>query len=573
MALTKVSPDMLDAAKSTAALATIADLKSIDSDVYKSAEVYAKLIGGHFDRDDTDLSFRLVTATVSSTSVASSVFTKAGHQLASGQVVTPTTSANGLTAGAKYWVIVLNLDTFRVASSYANYRSGTGITLSGSANQTFKRLLDPKEGMFVISAGDRITGEDGAWVRRWNHADVEPQWFGAKIDGTDDREAIMSALEVAAEYDGYDPIGGGYCCKLPGGTIGFIGEIYNYRNASLMGIGRAKTVLKNLSPTENAVTFERAGAFGPMPGAPPWTTGGINTSFGKIGGFTLEQNESAGRGIYVGGQYSVADDLMVRNQGGTQYALTLLSCTLTGFRNIDIVHSNYGIRIDNCYYPTLDRVSVEATEGYAVYATNSFAIKFNELYVDPWDQNIRDGLVFFDTCGGVDIAHLTSEMAGTSGVNLQSWFQFHNCEGVKISGGRIFHSSTQTDKSLFGIQDCSQVDIGNIWYREDADNMKFLQFISPKSRNIHIHSIYSRVNGANCQGITSQTVTCDNILVENWMDVINIVQHIFAVNNLLFQNTLSAHITIASGSVITLTNCRGVNDGPAIGLALKQNSA
>lgn len=77
-------------------------------------------------------------------SIADSVITSTGHGFKTTDPVVFTGSISGITSGTRYYVIRIDNDTFKLASSIANSRNGTAITLGtvGDVDQMFDRYLD-----------------------------------------------------------------------------------------------------------------------------------------------------------------------------------------------------------------------------------------------------------------------------------------------------------------------------------------------------------------------------------------------------------------------------------------------
>jgi len=76
-----------------------------------------------------------LTPQINVTAIASTqTFTSTGHTLAVGDAVIPRTTANGLTAGVKYWVSAIATNTFDLAATYGGstittFTNGTGLDL------------------------------------------------------------------------------------------------------------------------------------------------------------------------------------------------------------------------------------------------------------------------------------------------------------------------------------------------------------------------------------------------------------------------------------------------------------
>jgi hypothetical protein len=76
-----------------------------------------------------------LTPQINVTQIATlNTFTSTGHTLAVGDAIVPRTTANGLTAGVKYWVSAIATNTFQLAATYggstlASFTNGSGLDL------------------------------------------------------------------------------------------------------------------------------------------------------------------------------------------------------------------------------------------------------------------------------------------------------------------------------------------------------------------------------------------------------------------------------------------------------------
>lgn len=226
-------------------VATIVDLKSVDTTTKKAAVVYND--GGKnglFLWNSSDLSGTLVISSVLSTLVTSGTdtVTKAGHGLRTGDAGIVTAAVNGLALSTVYYVIWVDNSNFKLASSFANAIAGTAIDLTGTTNFTFQHLLDPDQGKFVIKNGTGLDGSAGVWVRDGNV--VRAAHFGASTGAS--ATANAAALNAAARVsnivvvdEALDATG-----AVQGGPIRnalFIG------NGSLTGVYRKQVISDRVS--------------------------------------------------------------------------------------------------------------------------------------------------------------------------------------------------------------------------------------------------------------------------------------------------------------------------------------
>lgn len=189
-----VTEPKLDGSLALSLVKTVADiaaLKGVDTSRYAVAAVQDATKGGLFVWNGADLSATLAPASVTSTAIDSGTetITKVAHGLFTTDAVTPTTSVDGLTAGTIYYVIRVDADTFRLASSHANAIAGTAFNLTATTIFTVKRLADPLGGVYVIATGDNVDGSDGAWVRQYEGAETLTWW------GSD-----AAALQAATDF-------------------------------------------------------------------------------------------------------------------------------------------------------------------------------------------------------------------------------------------------------------------------------------------------------------------------------------------------------------------------------------
>lgn len=203
-AAAEAARDAAEAAAASANGATpVADraaMKALDTSTKKAAVIYSESgRKGVFNWNSADLSAEMVTANVTTTAVDSGTetATKAAHGLRTGEAAIVTAAVNGLSTGTIYYVIWVDNDTFKLASSFANALSGTAVNLTGTTNFTVKRLRDPREGRYVTKASAELAGSAGAWVRDGD--EVNAAQFGASASATDavNGEALFAAAQVS----------------------------------------------------------------------------------------------------------------------------------------------------------------------------------------------------------------------------------------------------------------------------------------------------------------------------------------------------------------------------------------
>lgn len=239
---------------------------------------------------DQSANFMRTAQTSTSVNATTDTITLVKHNLTTGHAVLISTAVNGLTTNTKYYVIFVNYDSFKLASSFDNAQLGIAVDLTGSANITWRRHHDPVQGFWVTPTA-ALDGSQGAWERDEPKANIRYVYFGA--DPTDTNysdEAVSGARDF---YDYYANVGGGGMDELmlnpEGGTykvkysvnysgFGSSGHTLNNRMGNIIGpvkfhtttsdsiavdaIGSARTVfeaLEVLSDNSTVATMPVAG--------------------------------------------------------------------------------------------------------------------------------------------------------------------------------------------------------------------------------------------------------------------------------------------------------------------------
>lgn len=176
---------------------SIAQLQAVDTTRYNVANLAVNGRDGMFTWV-ADASAALVSAAINSSAIndTTETITSVAHGLVTGQAVITTTAVNGLALNTLYYVIRVDADNFRLASSFANAKAGTAFNLTGTTAVTVKRHNDPLMGIYVTPTAD-LSGASGAWVRQ-HTSPYNVKWFGAAGNGsTDDTHTFQAAIFYA----------------------------------------------------------------------------------------------------------------------------------------------------------------------------------------------------------------------------------------------------------------------------------------------------------------------------------------------------------------------------------------
>lgn len=223
---------------------TTALIKGVNTSRYNTVYCNHANQYGVFKWLSGDQSSKLVTRTITSTafSDASDTFTLTNHGLHSMEPVTPSANVNGLFTTSVYYIVRVDANTFKIATSIANARSGTGAVLTITTNVTLYRLKDPIQGVYVTPTGSPITGTSGCWERQTDTYNV--RMLGAVgNNSTDD----LDAFQHASNFGGF--------WHLEAKSYRITNGISYYQNGyGLIGQGMYKSVI-NYTPTTGQVFF------------------------------------------------------------------------------------------------------------------------------------------------------------------------------------------------------------------------------------------------------------------------------------------------------------------------------
>lgn len=176
----------------------------------------------------------VATATV--TAATDIITTTNAHNLTTGNAVMVTSAINGLAVNTIYYVVYIDVTSFKLSDTWAHALAGTNIVdLTASTNFTLYRHKDPMQGFYVTPTTD-LKGASGAWVRQEPLTHVVVPFFQADPTGTS-----ASDQAIAGSRDYYDSL-----LDTTNGTYkgewDFNGGTYSVtRSVNFANIGRGST--------------------------------------------------------------------------------------------------------------------------------------------------------------------------------------------------------------------------------------------------------------------------------------------------------------------------------------------
>lgn len=251
--------------------------------------------------------------------------------------------------------------------------------------------------------------------------------FGAKGDGvTDDTAAIAAACGYAK---------GVVSLYFPVGTYlfsqnGAYGPFYTSSSTlHLLGAGIGLTVLKNTHATGAGVRFA--------------------SSYSSIRDLTIDANGGSGVSLTAGGQGFHAENVLIQNQTGTNFALVVNGSTLADFGYIDISDCSNGVQVgpNPTNYVNFRQLTIALTPGVGEICLSmrqGSNIKFFGLYL----EDARTNSILISGCAQVDVYSLGSELTASNVLTGAAYYQITRSSAVNFWGGRINHSGT-ANSTLF----------------------------------------------------------------------------------------------------------------------------
>lgn len=323
---------------------------------------------------------------------------------------------------------------------------------------------------------------------------------------------VTAALDAAILACKSDTLGVGNVLFFPTGTFCFSETLANYGlyiNATIFirGSGLEKTVLKNLSAT----------------GAGLRTAGGTCTTVENL---TINMNGSSGVGFYQAGQYSVTNNLHIRNQavGSSNYAMVVNGSSGAVLKNIFFSNVANGIQLGPLptNSVTFDHVIMEVSSGNAVLCEASSQVRFRGLNIETKaDASLTHSrFIRVVSCQQMDFRDLAFEDSDTNILSNGEYILIENSRSINFDNVRVNHHGSE-GKAFFGIgTNNNGVSVTNSLFIDDdlttSPTYWVVQGGAVASTGIFVKNITTY-----CDTLVGvQTASSGGyVTIENWIDV------------------------------------------------------
>lgn len=118
---------------------------------------------GQYQWNASSLTTTLMGSNIASSAVSGNTITSNGYGLPVGTAVMVASAVNGLALNTLYWVIPVDANNFKLATTQALAVAGTAVTLTGTTATTVNQHFDPNKYIYVTPTG-ALNGSTGAWV-------------------------------------------------------------------------------------------------------------------------------------------------------------------------------------------------------------------------------------------------------------------------------------------------------------------------------------------------------------------------------------------------------------------------
>lgn len=368
--------------------------------------------------------------------------------------------------------------------------------------------------------------------------------FNIAADGSDETAKITAALAAAGDTGTGDEV------IFPPGMYGVNGMPPITANVVFRGVGPEKTFFKNLSASQPAFDLVRQ-----APGV-------LNSSFSKIGGFTVLQNGCVGDAIRMNAQYSGIDDVVVWGQGGAGFAYRLEGATEATMERCHSFGGTNGLKAKDTHYFNLSACTIERTNGRGVDLEGCAVAELGGLYLDNGSSptGYSDELFRAKDCRTVLLPGLSCEIGPGATLTPNQYFSVIDTDNLVFSGARFSHYSGDTMHYVTYF-DNSGVSMNDVEY-VDCSPMVFVGGKGAQSR-LSVRRVTTNITHSGSRyGVALWDGAIGRITMEDWFDKFQPAPHVIHAADLrLVQIEPSVSITAGSGSGVmrTIQNCPTVS--------------
>lgn len=367
--------------------------------------------------------------------------------------------------------------------------------------------------------------------------------FNIAADGSDETVKIAAALAAAGDT------GTGEEVIFPPGMYGVNGVPPIAAHVVFRGVGPEKTFFKNLSATQPVFDLVRQ------------AQGALNSSFSKIGGFTVLQNGCVGDAIRVNAQYSGIADVVVKGQRGAGFAYWMEGATIATMDGCHAFDCTNGLKAKDTHYLNAANGSIERTNGVGVDLEGCAVVNYDGLYLDNGSNptGYCNELFKAKDCRTVLLPGFSCEIGPGATLTPNQYFSVMDTDNLAFDGARFSHYSGNPMHYLTYF-DNSGVSMNDVEYVE-ASPMVFAGGKGAASR-LSLRRVTTSITHTGSRfGVALWDGAIGRITMDDWFDKFQSAPHIIHAADLrLTQIEPNVCITAGSGSGVmrTIQNCPSV---------------
>lgn len=343
----------------------------------------------------------------------------------------------------------------------------------------------------------------------------------------------------------------------PAPDFGWYIAVPSANGAIFSGDGIGQTILKNTSAT--AAGFRPAGGTGVI-----------------VRDMTLDNNDSTGVAFRQPGQYSKTENVVIKNQAGSNYGCIVDGSTAASLTNVNLFGCTNGFDFGptvSTNYVTVDHCTVEMISGKGLRCNLCANVEFFQFYLEPENSagNIETFVELTNNVN-VDFYGLSSEPSGVRVLTDDAYISIGaNNKNINFYGGRVNHQAATANKAFFKVTGANNrsININGMLMKSDATGMTVFEGAATGIIGTSLTNITTDFSNA-FTGV-NQTAPGTNTTIFNWADNNNQASHELDSIGLLAANILG-DINLVTRDDQFLVNCSGtLNAVAAAALALKES--